>query len=53
MTGAFRFLLEGGTATRGAPGAIFCREAQCAAAGGHRHCLFEFGAGIGTMAGAG
>jgi len=45
MTGAFRFLLEGGTAAQVPPGSIFCREAQCAATGRHRHCLFEFGSG--------
>lgn len=45
MTGALRFLLERGMAAQGVPEAMFCREAQCAAAGEHRHCLFEFGAG--------
>ena len=45
MTGAFRFLLEGGGAAQASPGAMFCRETQCAATGGHRHCLFEFGSG--------
>jgi predicted hydrocarbon binding protein len=45
MTGAFRFLIEAGAAAQDLSGALFCREAQCAAGGGHRHCRFEFGAG--------
>jgi Domain of unknown function (DUF5943) len=45
MTGALRFLLEAGAAAPGSAGAMFCRETQCAAVGGHSNCRFEFGVG--------